>query len=190
VDDAAGEAIDKVAKMMGLGFPGGPEIEALAAAGDAGSISFPKARLKRAGLDMSFSGLKTAVKYYLGTHKPLTDELKRDVAASFQRTVNEVLVQKLEEACEMKRVRQAVLAGGVACNKALRQSAAAACAERGVELLIPSPSLCSDNAAMVAVAGTLRLKAGERSPLKLCACSTLEEVLEVNASLVTSEGTS
>ena len=177
VDDAAGEAIDKVAKMMGLGFPGGPEIEALAAVGDPDRIAFPKAKLKRAGMDMSFSGLKTAVKYYLETHAPLTEELKRDVAASFQRTVNEVLVQKLIEACATKHVRQAVLAGGVACNTALRQSAAAACAERGVELLIPSPPLCSDNAVMVAVAGTLRLNTGERSPLGLCACSTLEEVL-------------
>jgi len=182
VDDAAGEAIDKVAKMMGLGFPGGPEIEALAAAGDPERIAFPKARLKRAGLDMSFSGLKTAVKYFLETHRPLTEELKLDVAASFQRTVNEVLVQKLVEACEAKHVRQAVLAGGVACNTPLRQSAAAACARRGVELLVPSPPLCSDNAVMVAVAGTLRLRAGERSPLGLCACSTLEEVLDADAS--------
>jgi len=179
VDDAAGEAIDKVAKMMGLGFPGGPEIETLAAAGDPGRIAFPKAKLKRKGLDMSFSGLKTAVKYFLETHRPLTEELKRDVAASFQRTVNEVLVQKLTEACETKRTRQAVLAGGVACNTALRQAAAAACERRGVELLVPSPSLCSDNAVMVAVAGSLRLDAGERSPLGLCACSTLEEVLTV-----------
>jgi len=179
VDDAAGEAIDKVAKMMGLGFPGGPEIEALAATGDPDRIAFPKARLKRKGLDMSFSGLKTAVKYFLETHGPITPELKRDVAASFQRTVTEVLVQKLTEACEKKRVHQAVLAGGVACNAALRRSAAAACSERGVELLIPSPALCSDNAVMVAVAGTLRLRAGERSSLELCACSTLEEVLEM-----------
>ncbi len=183
VDDAAGEAIDKVAKMMGLGFPGGPEIEALAAAGDPDRIAFPKAKLKRAGMDMSFSGLKTAVKYYLETHAPLTEELKRDVAASFQRTVNEVLVQKLAEACEVKDVRQAVLAGGVACNTALRRAAAAACEERSVELLIPSPPLCSDNAAMVAVAGTLRLEAGERSPLGLCACSTLEEVLTTCSSV-------
>jgi N6-L-threonylcarbamoyladenine synthase len=178
VDDAAGEAIDKVAKMMGLGFPGGPEIEALAAAGNPDRIAFPKAKLKRKGLDMSFSGLKTAVKYFLETHAPLTGELKRDVAASFQRTVTEVLVQKLIEACETTRVRQAVLAGGVACNKSLRRSAAAACEQRGIELLIPSPALCSDNAVMVGVVGALRLKAGERSPLGLCACSTLEEVLE------------
>jgi len=177
VDDAAGEAIDKVAKMMGLGFPGGPEIEALAASGDPDRIAFPKAKLKRTGLDMSFSGLKTAVKYFLAAHAPLTPELKRDVAASFQKTVTEVLVQKLTEACEAKHVRQAVLAGGVACNTSLRRSAAAACERLGVELLIPSPSLCSDNAVMVAVAGTLRLERGERSPLGLCACSTLEEVL-------------
>ncbi|MBN1503674.1 MAG: tRNA (adenosine(37)-N6)-threonylcarbamoyltransferase complex transferase subunit TsaD [Candidatus Eisenbacteria bacterium] len=182
VDDAAGEAIDKVAKMMGLGFPGGPEIEALAADGDPGGITFPKARLKRAGMDMSFSGLKTAVKYFLETHRPLTEELKRDVAASFQRNITEVLVQKLAQACEAKRVRQAVLAGGVACNRELRQAAAAACEELGVELLIPSPPLCSDNGVMVAVAGTLRLAAGERSPLGLCACSTLEEVLDAGAS--------
>lgn len=179
VDDAAGEAIDKVAKMMGLGFPGGPEIEALASTGDPDRIAFPKARLKRKGLDMSFSGLKTAVKHFLQTHSPVTQELKRDVAASFQRTVNEMLVQKLAEACEIKQVRQAVLAGGVACNRALREAARAACEAQGVELLIPSPSLCSDNAVMVAVAGTLRLETGERSPLGLSACSTLEELLEI-----------
>jgi N6-L-threonylcarbamoyladenine synthase len=179
VDDAAGEAIDKVAKMMSLTFPGGPEIEALASKGNPDLIAFPKARLKRKGLDMSFSGLKTAVKYFLATHSPVTQELRQDVAASFQRTINEVLVQKLVEACETKQAGLAVLAGGVACNSALRAAARAACEQRGIRLLIPSPSLCSDNAVMVAVAGTIRLKSGESSPLELSASSTLEELLEM-----------
>jgi N6-L-threonylcarbamoyladenine synthase len=179
VDDAAGEAIDKVAKMMGLGFPGGPEIETLGAMGDPNRIAFPKARLKRKGLDMSFSGLKTAVKYFLQANSPLSQELKQDVAASFQRTVNDVLVEKLVEACRATQVSQAVLAGGVARNTALREKASQACLDMGVKLFVPSPSLCSDNAAMVAVAGSLRLAAGETSPLEVSACSTLEELLEI-----------
>jgi len=179
VDDAAGEAIDKVAKMMGLGFPGGPEIEALSAKGDPNRIAFPKARLKRKGLDMSFSGLKTAVKYFLQVNSPLSQELKQDVAASFQRTVNDVLVEKLVEACRATQVGQAVLAGGVARNAALREKASQACQAIGVRLFVPSPPLCSDNAAMVAIAGSLRLASGEESPLGVSACSTLEELLEI-----------
>ncbi len=179
VDDAAGEAIDKVAKMMDLGFPGGPEIEALASRGDAGRVAFPKARLKRQGFDMSFSGLKTAVKYFLQANSPLSTELKQDVAASFQRAVNEVLVEKLVDVCRARHVRQAVLAGGVACNSALREASSRACEAAGVRLFVPSPPLCSDNAAMVAIAGTLRLKSGETSSLGVSAYSTLEELLEI-----------
>ncbi len=180
VDDAAGEAFDKVAKMLGLGFPGGPEIEALASRGDSARTTFPKARLKRKGFDMSFSGLKTAVKYFIEKHpRPLNERFKADVAACFQKAVVDALVDKLVESCRSRGVRQAVLSGGVACNKALGNAAIAACAAIGVKLLVPSPEFCSDNAAMVAVAGSLRLSAGERAPLTLAACSTLEELLGI-----------
>jgi N6-L-threonylcarbamoyladenine synthase len=180
VDDAAGEAMDKVAKMLGLGFPGGPEIEVLASRGDVARTSFPKARLKRKGFDMSFSGLKTAVKYFIEKHpSPLSEELKADVAACFQKAVVDALVEKLVESCRSRGVRQVVVSGGVARNSALREAAGRACAAIGVKLLVPSPELCSDNAAMVAIAGALRLSAGERSPLSLPACSTLEELLEI-----------
>jgi N6-L-threonylcarbamoyladenine synthase len=180
VDDAAGEAVDKVAKMLGLGFPGGPELEALASGGNSSRIAFPKARLKRKGHDMSFSGLKTAVKYFIEKQRPsLSEELKVDVAACFQKALVDALVEKLAEACRVKDVRQAVLAGGVARNKSLREATDKACAALGVELLVPSPRFCSDNAAMTAIAGTLRLNRGETSSLELPACSTLEELLEI-----------
>ncbi|MFH0777727.1 MAG: tRNA (adenosine(37)-N6)-threonylcarbamoyltransferase complex transferase subunit TsaD [Candidatus Eisenbacteria bacterium] len=177
VDDAAGEAMDKVAKMMGLGFPGGPEIEALARRGNA-SINFPKAKLKRSGYDMSFSGIKTAVKYFLEQNSPASERLRADVAASFQKAVVDALVEKFAGACRSNKVERAVLAGGVACNAGLREAASAACHELGVRLFVPSPTLCSDNAVMVAVAGSMRLAAGEKSPLSQQAYSTLEELLE------------
>ena len=179
VDDAAGEAIDKVAKMLGLGFPGGPEIEALSSRGDPNRISFPKARLKRKGFDMSFSGLKTAVKYFIQDETPLDDKLKADVAASFEKAIVDALVEKLVEACRSKGATRAVVAGGVACNHALREAARKACDAVGVQLIVPSRELCSDNAVMVAVVGNLRLDRGETSPIGLAASSTLEELLEI-----------
>ncbi|UCF78501.1 MAG: tRNA (adenosine(37)-N6)-threonylcarbamoyltransferase complex transferase subunit TsaD [Candidatus Eiseniibacteriota bacterium] len=180
VDDAAGEAVDKVAKMLGLGFPGGPELEALARQGDSTRVTFPRARLKRKGYDMSFSGLKTAVKYFIqGQSSPLSDALRADVAACFQKAVVDALVEKLVEACRAKDAKQAVLAGGVACNTVLREETERACASIGVRLLVPSSALCSDNAVMVAIAGGRRLSAGQRSSLDLPACSTLEELLEI-----------
>jgi len=182
VDDAAGEAIDKVAKMLGLGFPGGPEIEALSSRGDPNRIAFPKARLKRKGFDMSFSGLKTAVKYFIEHQASLDENLKADVAASFEKVVVEALVEKLVEACRAKKATQAVVAGGVARSRALREASQKACATLGVQLVIPSRELCSDNGVMVAVAGTLRLLRGEKSSLRLTAASTLEELLEIERS--------
>jgi N6-L-threonylcarbamoyladenine synthase len=182
VDDAAGEAIDKVAKMLGLGFPGGPEIEALSSRGDPNRITFPRARLKRKGYDMSFSGLKTAVKYFIEQEAPLDEQMKADVAASFQKAVVDALVEKLVEACRSEEATQAVVAGGVGCSRALRETAQKACAALGVQLIVPSRELCSDNGVMVAVAGTLRLRRGESSSLHLAASSTLEELLEIERS--------
>jgi N6-L-threonylcarbamoyladenine synthase len=179
VDDAAGEAIDKVAKMLGLGFPGGPEIETLSSGGDPSRIAFPKARLKRKGYDMSFSGLKTAVKYFIEHESPLDEKLRADVAASFEKAMVDALVDKLSHACRSKEAKQAVVAGGVARSRALREAARRACNALGVQLIIPSHELCSDNGVMVAVAGTLRLRRGESSSLDLTASSTLEELLEM-----------
>ncbi|MCX5800075.1 MAG: tRNA (adenosine(37)-N6)-threonylcarbamoyltransferase complex transferase subunit TsaD [Candidatus Eisenbacteria bacterium] len=182
VDDAAGEAIDKVAKMLGLGFPGGPEIEALSSCGDPDRIAFPKARLKRKGFDMSFSGIKTAVKYFIEREAPLDEKLKADVAASFEKAIVGALVEKLVEACRSRNATRAVVAGGVARNRALREAAQRACAALGVRLIVPSRELCSDNGVMVAVAGTLRLCRGETSSLALAASSTFEELLEIERS--------
>ena len=179
VDDAAGEAVDKVAKMLGLGFPGGPEIEALSSRGDPDRIRFPKARLKRKGYDMSFSGLKTAVKQFIARHAPLDDELKADVAASFQKALVDAIVEKLVEACRSKKATRAVVAGGVACNHAMRKAAQKACDALDVQLIIPKCELCSDNGVMIAVAGDLMLRQGKTSPLSLAATSTLEELLEI-----------
>lgn len=179
VDDAAGEAIDKVAKMLGLGFPGGPEIETLSSRGDPGRITFPKARLKRKGFDMSFSGLKTAVKYFIEQNAPLDTESKAHVAASFQKAVVDALVEKLLEACVATKATRAVVAGGVASSRALREALQRACTARGIEVIVPSTGLCSDNGVMVAVAGTLRLLQGESSSINVAASSTLEELLEI-----------
>jgi N6-L-threonylcarbamoyladenine synthase len=162
-DDAAGEAYDKVAKLLGLGYPGGPEIERAARKGDAAAIFFPRADLGKS-FDFSFSGLKTAVSSYLKKNK---NPNKFDVAASFQSAVIDVLVGNAIAAAEKEGVRRIVLSGGVTANSALREAFSAAAAERGYELFIPSFSLCTDNAAMIAAAGHYRFVRGETSGLNL-----------------------
>jgi N6-L-threonylcarbamoyladenine synthase len=176
LDDAAGEAYDKVAKRLGLGFPGGPAIDALAASGDPRRFAFPRSMLDRPGFDFSFSGLKTAVAVALAPHgsPPFPEALVADVAASFQAAVVEVLVARCLRALDHTGARALSLGGGVACNRGLRAALAAACAERGVALRIPSPRLCSDNAAMVAWVGARRLALGERAGDDLDAVATLE----------------
>ncbi len=159
-DDAAGECFDKVAKMMGLGYPGGPIIEKLARSGNPKAIAFPRAMLEKDSLDFSFSGLKTAVRYYLekrqrGDVPELPDE---DVAASFQTAVIEVLVKKLLLACEQNDLERVVVTGGVASNGALREAVKLAALQRGMQVYFPKPVYCTDNAAMIACAGYHRYK--------------------------------
>ena len=157
-DDAAGEAYDKVAKLLGLGYPGGPKIDALAAEGDPKAIPFPRAYLG-GSFDFSFSGLKTAVVNYLRETGRRDEAHVKDIAASFQAAVTDVLVRKCEWAIKKLGVRRLAVAGGVASNKGLRAKMEKMAQKREVDLFIPSPALCTDNAAMIAYAGYHHLKA-------------------------------
>jgi N6-L-threonylcarbamoyladenine synthase len=172
-DDAAGEAFDKVAKLLGLGYPGGPVIERVAATGNPKAVPFPTAQMSDGTPDFSFSGLKTAVSLHVRRAGSLTAGDVADVAASFQATAVKMLVRKTVRAARRLEVGRIVLTGGVAANSALRQSLAAECAERGWALHVPSRRLCTDNAAMIAAAGHDRLQAGERAPLTLNAVPDL-----------------
>jgi tRNA N6-adenosine threonylcarbamoyltransferase len=172
-DDAAGEAFDKVAKLLGLGYPGGPIIERTARAGDARAIAFPTAQMSDGASDFSFSGIKTAVSLHVKRHRPLADAQIADVAASFQATVVKMLVRKTARAALRLGVRRILLTGGVAANGVLRAAFQAECGERGWELFVPSRALCTDNAAMIAAAGHDRLAAGERAPLTMNAIPDL-----------------
>jgi N6-L-threonylcarbamoyladenine synthase len=175
-DDAAGEAYDKVAKRLGLGFPGGPLIDALAREGRADAFDFPRPMLDRPGYDFSFSGLKTAVTLELKGHgePPYPRELLADLAASFQAAVVETLVRRSMSAVDHHRARALNLGGGVACNRELREQLGAACAARGVALRVPSPRLCADNAAMIALIGAWLLERGVPADPELDAVAALE----------------
>jgi len=172
-DDAAGEAFDKVAKLLGLGYPGGPVVERTARAGDPKAISFPVAQFQDRAPDFSFSGLKTAVSLYVRQHGPLGAEAVADVCASFQATAVKMLVRKAIRAARESGIRRILLTGGVAANGALRDALEAECAERGYRWTAPPLRLCTDNAAMIAAAGSARLAAGERADLTLNALATL-----------------
>ena len=172
-DDAAGEAFDKVAKLLGLGYPGGPIIERVAKGGDPKAIPFPTAQMSDGAPDFSFSGIKTAVSLHVKRSGGLGERETADVAASFQNRVVTMLVRKTVRAAQRLGVRRLVLTGGVAANGALREALAREAAERGWELSIPSRGLCTDNAAMIAAAGHDRLVAGERAPLTLNAVPDL-----------------
>ncbi len=161
VDDAAGEAFDKVARFLGLGYPGGPAIDALAPEGDATRIAFPRPMLDE-GCDFSFSGLKTAVVRYCREHP---DALVADVAASFQAAVVDVCVAKLVRAARQTGAPAVVLGGGVAANSALRAAVTAAAAAHDLQAIVPSRALCTDNAAMVGVAAQQRFALDGPTPL-------------------------
>ena len=167
-DDAAGEAFDKVARVMGLPYPGGPEIDRLAADGDEDAIDFPRALREKGNYEFSFSGLKSAVLNYLNEMKMKRIEVnKADVAASFQTAVIEVLVQKSLEALSEVKLDTLVLAGGVAANSALEQRLRKAAEAHGIRFYFPSKILCTDNAAMIACRGYYQSRAGLFSDLRL-----------------------
>ena len=163
-DDAAGEAYDKVGKMLGLPYPGGPEIEKAARGGNPSAYDFPRSMLHEPHLDFSFSGLKTAVLYTLQREKESFSI--PDLAASFQQAVIEILVQKTLRAARQTGHCRIGLSGGVSLNHALREALDAACQSEGLELYVATPGLCADNAAMIAFAALLRHLAGEKSSLE------------------------
>lgn len=167
-DDAAGEAFDKVAKILGLPYPGGALIDRLAAKGDSDAIRFPRPLLRDGSYNFSFSGLKTAVLQYSRSHEVTAENGRlQDLCASFQAAVCDVLVEKARAALADTGIRQLVVAGGVACNSGLRAGMARMTQDSGVELFIPSPILCTDNAAMLAVPAEYYLQQGYRSSLDL-----------------------
>lgn len=161
-DDAAGEAYDKVARVLGLGYPGGPKIDALAKTGDPGAIHFKRIMLEKDSFDFSFSGLKTAVLNYMNTQRQAGNEVNgADVAASFQQAVIDVITEKSIAAVKEMGYDKLTVAGGVASNSALRKSLSDACHKENIKLYIPSPVLCTDNAAMIACAAYYKYKNGE-----------------------------
>jgi N6-L-threonylcarbamoyladenine synthase len=180
-DDAAGEAFDKVAKLLGLGYPGGPVIERLARGADERAYDFPKARMKDGSMDFSFSGLKTAVR-----RRALEEDLVhpsaggeeippkvRDMVASFQRAVVDVLVKRAVEVCLRESVHTVLVTGGVACNGRLRGAFEAAADREGLSVYIPSPEYTTDNAAMIAAAGFVHIDAGRHAGLDIRADAAL-----------------
>ncbi|HAG68428.1 MAG TPA: tRNA (adenosine(37)-N6)-threonylcarbamoyltransferase complex transferase subunit TsaD [Lachnospiraceae bacterium] len=174
-DDAAGEAFDKVARALGLGYPGGPEIDRAAREGDPYAIEFPRARVSGSEYDFSFSGLKSAVLNYLNSAEMKGEEIRvPDVAASFQKAVTDVLTEHSIRALGQRGEKRLALAGGVASNSALRASMKEACDKEGIALYCPSPVYCTDNAAMIAVCGYYEYMNGVRSPLTLNAVPGLK----------------
>jgi len=167
LDDAAGEAFDKVAKVLGLGYPGGAGILAMALSGKKDLIDFPRAQISADSLDFSFSGLKTSVSLFIekwkGSERKQSEIKREDIAASFQEAVIDILAQKSIKAVEKAGVNSMVVAGGVACNKALRLRLTEETEKRGIAFYYPRPAYCTDNGAMIALAGHYRIMRGEQS---------------------------
>lgn len=179
-DDAAGEAFDKIAKMLGLGYPGGPVIEKLAVEGDARKVRFPKAKISDGRPDLSFSGLKTAVARYVRENDitPVTNGEKpthiiKDLAAGFQAAVVSALVGTLEKLAVDLQPKTLIVAGGVACNMSLRSASETAAKRLGLPVYFPSKHLSTDNAAMIAAAGYFHLKNSRRSDMRMTADITM-----------------
>ena len=174
-DDAAGEAFDKVARAIGLGYPGGPKIDKVSREGNAGAIEFPRAKVRDDAYDFSFSGLKSAVLNYLNSEKMAGREINvPDVAASFQKAVTDVLTEHSINALKAGGYKKFALAGGVASNSALRASMKEACEREGIKLYCPSPIYCTDNAAMIGVAGYYEYLKGNFADLSLNAIPNLK----------------
>jgi len=180
-DDAAGEAFDKVAKMLGIGYPGGPVIDKLALDGNPGAIQFPRSYSQADHYDFSFSGLKTSVLYYLrdrkllaGSGSPVAQSPElNDICASFQEAVVDTLMEKTRRAVTQHGVKHVAVAGGVSANSRLREAFRKMAAMDNITVYFPPPEYCTDNAAMAAYAGWLRLNKGETSPLSLAAVPNL-----------------
>lgn len=174
-DDAAGEAFDKVARAIGLGYPGGPKIDKVSKEGNPDAIHFPRAKVEGAVYDFSFSGLKSAVLNYINSCEMKGIELNvPDIAASFQKAVIDVLVEHSMEALRVNGFKKFAIAGGVASNSGLRAAFEKACREQNVEFYHPSPVFCTDNAAMIGVAGYYEYIKGVRSSLDLNAVPNLK----------------
>ncbi|WP_437977186.1 tRNA (adenosine(37)-N6)-threonylcarbamoyltransferase complex transferase subunit TsaD [Sorangium sp. So ce295] len=168
-DDAAGEAFDKVAKLLGLGYPGGPVVDRLAAGGDAAAAAdaVPALMARKESLEFSFSGIKSSVARHVAKRGRPEGQALRDLCAAFQGAVVDALVQKTVRAARAEGIGRVVLGGGVAANQGLRAKMTAACERRGLALFVPPLASCTDNGAMIAYAGALRLAAGERDTLDL-----------------------
>ena len=174
-DDAAGEAFDKIARAVGLGYPGGPLIDKMARDGNSSAIDFPRVHFSDGSLDFSFSGLKTAVLNYLnGMEQKNQQIVLQDVCASFQKAVVDVLVNNTLRAAKIKNINKIALAGGVAANSLLRENMKAAAVENGMKMYYPKPVLCTDNAAMIACAGYYEYISGNISALNLNAIPGLK----------------
>jgi N6-L-threonylcarbamoyladenine synthase len=171
-DDAAGEAFDKAAKLLGLGYPGGVQIDRLAKEGDPEAVKFPRPFKSSSTFDFSFSGLKTSLVYYLRKHPEPNDRELRDICAGYQEAIAETLVEKALLAAKARSVKSAVMAGGVACNSRLRALASERFGEEGIGVYIPSPVYCTDNAAMIGVLGSYTFREGKTSDLSLGPFST------------------
>lgn len=169
LDDAAGEAFDKTAKLLGLGYPGGPRLSALAAQGRAAGPAFPRPMTDRPGLDFSFSGLKTAVALAVKELDGDDEQARADLARAFVEAVVDTLAIKCERAMEQTGINRLAAAGGVSANKQLRARLREMAARRGGQIFYPRPEYCTDNGAMIAYAGCAKLQAGRRDPLSFAA---------------------
>ena len=173
-DDAAGEAFDKIARILGLGYPGGPKIDALAREGDPHAVEFPRVKMAGDSLDFSFSGVKTAVINHVHNLEQKGEDYSRaDIAASFQNAVTDALCEHTIEAARRRRANRIVLAGGVASNSALRAKMTELAGGAGMDVLYPPPVLCTDNAVMIAAAGYYEYISGRRADMRLNAVPSL-----------------
>jgi len=174
-DDAAGEAFDKIGKIMGLPYPAGPYLDKLARGGNPTAVPLPRAKLKGDTLDFSMSGLKTAAKLFLEKEpKPIPDARLKDIAASVEKAITDVLIERLDQALTRYEARAVTVAGGCACNTLIREETTRVAAAKGIPARFPSPKLCRDNGAMIAHAGSFALRRGERTPFNASAIANLD----------------